>query len=633
MAEKKSLFDRLKTLFATNVVVRNVGGKKLRVVDTARYQADGNPHTSKVIDRYGRLHGTRGTPISVYNQYNSFSATKIDLYTDYEAMDTDAIISSALDIYSDESTLKNDVGDVLTIRSDNEDVRKILHNLFYDVLNIEYNLWPWIRNLCKYGDFYLYLDVKDGLGVTNVVPFSPYEMQRDEGTDPEHIYMTKFIYEGPLGKGEFQNYEIAHFRLLGDTNFLPYGKSMLEGARKLYKQLILMEDAMLIHRIMRAPEKRIFKIDIGNIPPAEVDQYMQNIINQMKKTPVMDERTGEYNLRYNMQNLLEDFYLPVRGGQAGTNIETLAGLQYQAIEDVEYLKSKIFAALKVPKAYLGFDESLEGKATLATLDIRFARTIERIQRIAISELTKIAIVHLYSQGYENSELVNFSLQLTGPSIIYEQEKIALMKEKVDLAGSLMEKRLMSMNYIYSNIFNMSEDEADFEKNEIIEDIKLQFRQKQIENEGNDPMITKESYGTPHDLASMNIMGGKKQQQINDIEVPEGGWPGAGRPPEHGSTYGTDGSPFGRDPIGRKDVGNTLNVNLNPKHTYKGGSPLSLESKMSDGRMTKELSNVIKSMSGMNIKTKRVISESLKPFEEDRKDNVGILDENNLLDEI
>jgi hypothetical protein len=633
MADKKSLFDRLKTLFSTNVVVRNVGGKKLRVVDTARYQADGNPHTSKVIDRYGRLHGSRGTPISVYNQYNSFSATKIDLYTDYEAMDTDAIISSALDIYSDESTLKNDVGDVLTIRSDNEDVRKILHNLFYDVLNIEYNLWPWIRNLCKYGDFYLYLDVKDGLGVTNVVPFSPYEMQRDEGTDPEHIYMTKFIYEGPLGKGEFQNYEIAHFRLLGDTNFLPYGKSMLEGARKLYKQLILMEDAMLIHRIMRAPEKRIFKIDIGNIPPAEVDQYMQNIINQMKKTPVMDERTGEYNLRYNMQNLLEDFYLPVRGGQAGTNIETLAGLQYQAIEDVEYLKSKIFAALKVPKAYLGFDESLEGKATLATLDIRFARTIERIQRIAISELTKIAIVHLYSQGYENSELVNFSLQLTGPSIIYEQEKIALMKEKVDLAGSLMEKRLMSMNYIYSNIFNMSEDEADFEKNEIIEDIKLQFRQKQIENEGNDPMITKESYGTPHDLASMNIMGGKKQQQINDIEVPEGGWPGAGRPPEHGSTYGTDGSPFGRDPIGRKDVGNTLNVNLNPKHTYKGGSPLSLESKMSDGRMTKELSNVIKSMSGMNIKTKRVISESLKPFEEDRKDNVGILDENNLLDEI
>jgi hypothetical protein len=621
MAQNKSLFDRLKTLFSTNVVVRNVGGKKLKVVDTARYQADGNPHTSKVIDRYGRLHGTRGTPISVYNQYNSFSATKIDLYTDYEAMDTDAIISSALDIYADESTLKNDQGDVLTIKTDNDNIRKILKNLFYDVLNIEYNLWPWIRNLCKYGDFYLYLDVKEQLGVTNVVPFSPYEMQREEGTDPEHIYMTKFVYEGPLGKGEFQNYEIAHFRLLGDTNYLPYGKSMLEGARKLYKQLVLMEDAMLIHRIMRAPEKRIFKVDIGNIPPAEVDQYMNNLMNRMKKTPVINEQTGDYNLRFNMQNLLEDFYLPVRGGQSGTEIQTLAGLQYQAIEDIEYLKSKIFAALKVPKPYLGYDESIEGKATLAALDIRFARTIERVQRIVVSELTKIAIVHLYSQGYENADLVNFELGLTGPSIIYEQEKVALMKEKVDLAGSLIEKKLFSLKYIYSNIFNLSDDEAEFEKNEVLEDIKHAFRQKQIENEGNDPAITKESFGTPHDIASMQIRGGAKV--INDVEVPEGGWPGAGRPAKN-LDYGTDNSPFGRDPIGRKDVGNTLKVNNSPKSNHKGNSPLSLENK--------DVEKLIGSMSGMRVKTKNIISESLKPsVKEEIEPN--LLDENNLLDEL
>ena len=621
MAQNKSLFDRLKTLFSTNVVVRNVGGKKLKVVDTARYQADGNPHTSKVIDRYGRLHGTRGTPISVYNQYNSFSATKIDLYTDYEAMDTDAIISSALDIYADESTLKNDQGDVLTIKTDNDNIRKILKNLFYDVLNIEYNLWPWIRNLCKYGDFYLYLDVKEQLGVTNVVPFSPYEMQRDEGTDPEHIYMTKFVYEGPLGKGEFQNYEIAHFRLLGDTNYLPYGKSMLEGARKLYKQLVLMEDAMLIHRIMRAPEKRIFKVDIGNIPPAEVDQYMNNLMNRMKKTPVINEQTGDYNLRFNMQNLLEDFYLPVRGGQSGTEIQTLAGLQYQAIEDIEYLKSKIFAALKVPKPYLCYDESIEGKATLAALDIRFARTIERVQRIVVSELTKIAIVHLYSQGYENADLVNFELGLTGPSIIYEQEKVALMKEKVDLAGSLIEKKLFSLKYIYSNIFNLSDDEAEFEKNEVLEDIKHAFRQKQIENEGNDPAITKESFGTPHDIASMQIRGGAKV--INDVEVPEGGWPGAGRPAKN-LDYGTDNSPFGRDPIGRKDVGNTLKVNNSPKSNHKGNSPLSLENK--------DVEKLIGSMSGMRVKTKNIISESLKPsVKEEIEPN--LLDENNLLDEL
>jgi hypothetical protein len=624
MAESKSFFDRIKTLFSTNVIVRNVGGKRLKVVDTARYQADGNPHTSKVIDRYGRLHGTRGTPISVYNQYNSFSATKIDLYGDYEAMDTDAIVSSALDIYADESTLKNDTGDVLSIRTDNENIRKILRNLFYDILNVEYNLWPWVRNLCKYGDFYLYLDVKEGLGITNVVPFSPYEMQREEGTDPEHVYMTKFIYEGPLGKGEFQNYEIAHFRLIGDTNFLPYGKSMLEGGRKIFKQLLLMEDAMLIHRIMRAPEKRVFKVDIGNIPPGEVDQYISQMMDKMKKVPFVDEKTGQYNLRFNMQNLLEDFYLPVRGAQSATNIETLPGLQYQAIEDVQYLESKLFAALKVPKAFLGYDETTEGKATLAALDIRFARTIERVQRIVISELTKIAIVHLYAQGYENADLVNFELGLTGPSIVYEQEKVALMKERVDLAGQIMDKKILSMKHIYSNIFNMTDDEIEFERNEIVEDIKQLFRHNQIENEGNDPVLTKESFGTPHDIASLHTKGSSKTYQINDGDTPEGGWPGAGRPAKN-LNYGTDDHAFGRDPIGKKDVANTLKTSNGAKNTYKNNSPLSLEAKQLDG--------LLQSMSGMKIKTKEIISESLKPAVKKEENEPNLLNEDNLLDEL
>lgn len=618
---KKTLFDRLRLLFSSNVVVRNVGGKKLKVVDTARYQADGNPYTSKVIDRYGRLHGTRGTPSSVYNQYNSFSSTKIELYQDYEAMDSDAIISSALDIMADESTLKNDQGNVLTIQTDNENIRKILHNLFYDILNIEYNLWPWVRNLCKYGDCFLFLDIKDEIGITNVVPFSPYEVQRDEGSDPEHVYLTKFIYEGPLGKGEFQNYEIAHFRLLGDTNFLPYGKSILENARKLYKQLVLMEDAMLIHRIMRAPEKRVFKIDIGNLPPSEVDQYIANIINQMKKVPVVNEQTGQYNLKFNMQNMMEDYYLPQRGGQSGTSIDTLPGLQYQAIEDVEYLKSKMFAALKVPKAYLGFDESLEGKATLATLDIRFARTIERIQRIIVSELTKIAIVHLYAQGYENADLVNFELSLTGPSIIYEQEKVALMKERVDLASNLVEKKLYSMKTIYKDIFKLTDDQAEFEKNEILEDIKHAFRQKQIESEGNDPAVTKESYGTPHDLATMNLFGGKRQNRIDDSEMPEGGWEGAGRPAKRLS-YGTDNSAFGRDPLGAKQAGSALKVNNSPQHDYKGNSPL-----------TREIVGDLVKTGFIKVKTSSVISDSLKPRVEEEKDQSTFLNESNLLEEM
>jgi hypothetical protein len=196
----------------------------------------------------------------------------------------------------------------------------------------------------------------------------------------------------------FDNYEVAHFRLLSDVNFLPYGRSYIEPARRLYKQYVLMEDAMLIHRIARAPEKRVFFINVGSIPPNEVENFMQKTINTLKRTPLQDHKTGEYNLKYNMQNLMEDFYIPVRGNDQATKIETTKGLEYAAIEDVTYLRDKLFAALKVPKAFMGYDENLQGKATLAAEDIRFGRTIDRIQRILLSELYKIAISPLIRSG-------------------------------------------------------------------------------------------------------------------------------------------------------------------------------------------------------------------------------------------
>jgi hypothetical protein len=131
-----------------------------------------------------------------------------------------------------------------------------------------------------------------------------------------------------------------------------------------------------------------------------------------------------------MMNITEDFFMPVRGGDSGTQIDTLSGLQYTAIEDIDYLKAKLFAALKVPKAFLGYEEDINGKATLAAEDIRFARTIERIQRVVVSELTQIAIAHLIAQGVEGMDAVDFKLELTNPSTIYEQEKINLWAEKV-----------------------------------------------------------------------------------------------------------------------------------------------------------------------------------------------------------
>ena len=249
-----------------------------------------------------------------------------------------------------------------------------------------------------------------------------------------------------------------------------------------------MEDAMLIHRIMRAPEKRIFKIDVGNIPPREVEQFMQKIINKMKKTPVIDQSTGEYNLKYNMESVTEDYFLPVRGGDSGTEIDTLPGLSNNdQIDDIEYLKNKLMASLRIPKAFLGYEEGLSGgKATLAAEDVRFARTIERLQKIIVSELTKIGIVHLYSQGFEDADLIDFDLELQNPSMIHEQEKLELMNQQVELAEKAMETKLFSRKWIYDNIFDFSDEKKVNIYEGIVEDTKQKFRLDQIEAEGNDP---------------------------------------------------------------------------------------------------------------------------------------------------
>jgi len=440
-------------------------------------------------------------------------------------------------------------------------------------MNIEFNLWPWVRNMVKYGDFFLYLDISDKYGVTNVVPLSPYELVRAEGEDPENPYYTKFYMESiegahpyfgqksNKGKIEFENFQIAHFRLANDSNFLPYGKSMVESTRKIWKQLTLMEDAMLIHRIMRAPSKRVFKIDIGNIPPAEVDNYMQRIINKMKKTPIIDEATGDYNLKYNMQNLTEDFFMPVRGGDSGTSIEELGGIDYDSTEDIEYLKNKLLASLRVPKAFLGFDENVGGKATLAAEDVRFARTIERIQRILVSELTKIAVVHLYSQGYTDEDLVNFELTLASPSTMYEQEKIELWGQKVSLARDMIQDKILPTDWVYDNVFNFSADEKVEIEGKIIEDQKQKFRHSQIEMEGNDPQASGESIGTPSDMAAVGISADDTQTPPDTLagsifdpfddgedERPEDEQ--GGRPQEMNKPFKDSGA-RGRDPLGKQ----------------------------------------------------------------------------------
>jgi len=568
MAENNpSLFQRLQRLFSTDVIIRNVGGNQLKVIDVDRVQSSGNIDQNRRVDRFSRMY--QNMPGFSYYHGQLHLATRLELFKDYEAMDTDSIISSALDVYADECTTKDETGNVLIIKSPNERVQKVLHNLFYDILNIEFNLWPWSRNLLKYGDFFLKLNIADKYGVIGVEPIAAYEMIREEGFDPENPSRVRFKrdYSALAARShvvnteseEYENYEIAHFRLLTDTNFLPYGRSIIEPARKVWKQITLMEDAMLIHRIMRAPDKRVFKIDIGNIPPNEVDAYMEGMINRIKKIPFVDPETGQYNLKYNMMNLLEDFYFPVRGGDSATSVEPLAGVQYDSIPDIEYLKARLLGSLKIPKAFLGFEEDISGKATLASQDFRFARTVERIQRIICSELYKIAIVHLYSQGFNDEDLVDFELHLTVGSSVYEKEKIEIYTSKVTLAGDMIDKKLFSRQWIYENLFGMSDDEFLKEQERMAQDYKIQFRLEQIKTEGNDPVKTGMSFGTPHDLASLYKGNGGVPGGYNE-KMPDGGWPGAGRPEEPG-TYGKHSHPLGWDPLGNK-----ANRKVNEEHT-------------------------------------------------------------------
>tara|TARA_R110001599_G_scaffold64609_1_gene182019 strand:+ start:310 stop:2214 length:1905 start_codon:yes stop_codon:yes gene_type:complete len=589
----KGLFPRLQRLFSTDVVLRNVGGNQLKVFDVNNIQQTGEIETNALVDRFNRVHTNTNT--SLYGSQNSFNYQTLrpQLYSEYDAMDTDAIIASALDIIADESTLKNDQGDVLAIKSSDENIQKILYNLFYDVLNIEFNLWPWIRNMCKYGDFFLKLEIAEKFGVYNVIPYTAFHIERLEGQDKENPTEVKFRFDPdgvsasdygyynvpnqPDGSSIlFDNYEIAHFRLLTDMNFIPYGRSYIEPARKLFKQYTMMEDAMLIHRIVRAPEKRIFYMNVGSIPPNEVDAFMEKTVSKLKRTPYLDQNTGEYNLKYNMQNLLEDYYIPVRGNDASTKIDTANGLQWNGIEDVNYLRDKLFAALKVPKAFMGYDENTDGKATLAAQDIRFARTIERIQRIMVSELTKIALVHLYTQGYRDESLANFELSLTTPSIIYDQERIALMKEKMDLATQMVDSKLFPSDYIYDHIFHLSEDQYDEYRDLVREDTKRKFRLDQIESEGNDPQETGKSYGTPHDLASLY---GQGRMESDPANIPTGyneKKENPGRPKEKVSKRNTQDDNFGKDRLGAAGMKKDYNSNDKLKVDFKGGSPLALE---------------------------------------------------------
>jgi len=419
---------------------------------------------------------------NMYTQSVYYEPTRLASFYDYESMEYTPEISAALDIYGEESTTVDENGYMLQIYSESKRIKSILADLFNNVMDVNTNLPMWVRNTCKYGDNFVYLKLDSDKGIVGCMQLPNIEIERLERGMPAQA--AKQNIDEPIeNKGlrfnwkakamEFNSWEIAHFRLLGDDRKLPYGTSMLEKARRIWKQLLLSEDAMLIYRTSRAPERRVFKVFVGNMDDKDVEAYVQRVANKFKRDQVVDKNTGNVDLRFNQMAVDQDYFIPVRDAAAPNPIDTLPGAQnLSEIADIEYIQKKLLTALRVPKAFLGFEEIVGEGKNLSLMDIRFARTINRIQKCMIAEMNKIAIIHLFLLGFED-ELSNFTLGLTNPSSQADLLKVDLWKEKIllykDAVTAIEGIAPVSVSWAKKHVLGFSDEE-----------IKLDLQQQRIE---------------------------------------------------------------------------------------------------------------------------------------------------------
>lgn len=405
---------------------------------------------------------------NLYTRSIYFDTDRLSAYQDFRAMDMSPEIAAALNIIRDECLTRSEKGNILEIYSENSRVKEILKDLFGNRINVDYNLKLWIRDLVKYGDYFVFLEIDKTEGIYNFLSLPVEEIHREEAYDgnPESV---RFRWE-TMGM-YFEDWQVAHFRMLEDTKKLPYGRSILDPARKLWKQLQLAEDSMLVYRITRAPERRVFYIEVGNLGDQDVQGYMMKIQNQIKKQPVVDSRNGQYNLKYDPMNITEDYFIPIRGDKS-SKIDTLPGASNMGdIQDIEYLQNKLFASLQVPKAYLNYAENLPGGSTLSQADLRFSRTINSIQEVILLELRRIANIHLFFSGLKD-EIDNFTLTLTNPSTQQELLKLETMKARMEVFKEMYSSESnspVSYTWAMENVLGFSKAE-----------IKLILKQKKVE---------------------------------------------------------------------------------------------------------------------------------------------------------
>jgi len=512
--------------------------------------------TQYIADKWSKL------DMSLYNQSVYYEPNRLSAYYDYESMEFTPEVSAALDIYAEESTTKSEKGQILTIHSDSKRIKSILDDLFYNVLDINTNIQMWARGMSKYGDNFVYLKIDAAKGIIGCQQLPNIEIQRLEGarqSSPNQSdrvsskFPTRELRFTWNNKDmEFQAWEVAHFRILGDDRKLPYGTSMLDKIRRIWKQLLLAEDAMLIYRTSRAPERRVFKVFVGNMDDKDIEPYVQRIANKFKRDQIVDQNNGQVDMRYNQMAVDQDYFIPMRDISQSSPIETLPGAQNLGeIADIEYIQKKMLAALRIPKAFLGFEDVVGNGKGLALLDIRFARTINRIQQSLIQELNKIALIHLFLLGMED-ELNNFTLMMTNPSGQSDLLKIESWKEKItmykDATSDQSQMGILPVSHTWAkkNILGMSD-------NEVILDLQQQRMERAIGAElMNTPQIIRRT-GVFDDVDKKYGIPEEERKQIEDTlaaggaEGAEGGLPGGGG-------GGMSAEPLGGEPGGGADMG-------------------------------------------------------------------------------
>lgn len=486
MAEEKyTIFQRLQKVLSSGNVQRNymtndygIISPKSDVIATANSQEEYN---QKILQaKQQALLGKQWIKAN-YDITNQSLAGLNDvklMYRDADLMDAFPEIGAAMDIVSEESCYINDSGSMVNITSRSARVKNILEDLFVNRLSIHTVLPMICRSMCKYGNTFMLLNIDGKNGVLGWKQLPVYEMERWENgqnspyatpianlntVDENAPQDTKFVWVGQNDYIPYRNWQVAHFRLLYNSIYLPYGVSFLNSARRHFRMLSMMEDMMLIYRLDRSIERRVFKINVGAIDENDVQAYVQEIANNFKRTPIVDPLTGQIDLRKSFMNVTEDFFIPTRDDNASSPIETLQGAQnLTAMDDIKFVQNKVLTALRVPKSFLNFEESTGDGKNLSLLDVRFTRTVNRIQQALLMELNKIAVIHLYLNGFQD-ELNNFTLTMNNPSSQAEMLELENLAKKITTAKDAVSDPggglpLTSMMWAWKHIFKWSDKE-------------------------------------------------------------------------------------------------------------------------------------------------------------------------------